>query len=181
MCRRHFSLQLRILQRGELEDDETDQPEAELEKANGILGAYNMTAKKVLGCKAKKVKPWISKESWDLIEQREAIKLKLDGTNSKRLKEKRRVQYKAKDREVKKQIRRDKRNWTEGIAKEAEEAVNMQHMKTLYNLTKTIHNDRPRQSTVVNDRNGNAQTSDEYRRKRWREHFMEILNREEPA
>ena len=110
-----------ILQREELEDDETDQPEAELEKANDILEkAYNMTAKKVLGHKTKKVKPWINKESWDLIEQRKAMKLKLDGTNSERLKEKRRVEYKAKDREEKGQIRMDKRNWTEGIAKAAE-------------------------------------------------------------
>ena len=54
-------------------------------------------------------------------------------------------------------------------------------MKTLYNLTKTICNDKPRQSTVVNDRNGNALTSDEDREKRWREHFMEILNSEQPA
>ena len=73
-CRRHFPLELRnrieILQREEPEDDETDQPEAELEKANSILEkAYHMTAKKVLGYKTKKVKPWISKESWDLIEQ----------------------------------------------------------------------------------------------------------------
>ena len=38
-----------ITQREELEDGETDQPEAELKKANGILEkAYNMTAKKVL-------------------------------------------------------------------------------------------------------------------------------------
>ena len=89
------------MQREELEDDETDQPRAELEKTNGILEkAYNMTAKKVLGCKTKKVKPWISKESWDLIDQRKAISLKRDGTNSERMKEKRRVEYKAKDREV---------------------------------------------------------------------------------
>ena len=122
------------MQREEPEDGETDQPEAELEKANGILEkAYNMTAKKVLEYKTKNVKPWISKEPWDLIEQRKAIKaikLKLDGTNSERLKEKRRVEYKAKDREVKRQIRRNKRNWSEGIAKEAEEAANRQHMKT---------------------------------------------------
>ena len=137
--------------------------------------------RKVVGYRTKKVKPWISHESWDLIEQRKAIKIKLDGTNSERLKEKRRVEYKAKDREVKRQIRRDKRNWSEGIAKEAEEAANMQHMKTLYSLTITICNDKPRQSTVVNDTNGNALTSNEDRRKRWREHFMEILNREEPA
>ena len=94
-CRRQFRLELRnrfeILQREEPEDDQTDQPKAELEKANGILEkVYNMTAEKVLGYKTKKVKPWISKESWDLIEQRKAIKLKLDGTSSERLKEKRR-------------------------------------------------------------------------------------------
>ena len=51
--RRQFRLELRnrfeITQREELEDGETDQPEAELKKANGILEkAYNMTAKKVL-------------------------------------------------------------------------------------------------------------------------------------
>ena len=90
-----------------------------------------MTAKKVLGYKTRKVKPWISKESWDLIEQRKEIKLKLYGTNSERLNEKRRIEYNAKDREVKRQIRRDKRNWSEGIAREEEEAANMQHMKTL--------------------------------------------------
>ena len=63
-----------------------------------------------IGYKTKKVKPWISKESWSLIEQRKDIKLKLHGTNSERLKEKRRVEYKAKEREVKRQIRRNKRN-----------------------------------------------------------------------
>ena len=57
----------------------------------------------------------------------------------------------------------------------------MKHMKTLYNLTKTICNDKPRQRTVVNERNGNALTSDKDRRKHWREHFMEILNRGELA
>jgi len=93
-CRRQFRLELRnrfeILQREELEDDETNQPRAELEKANGILEkAYNMTANKVIGYKTKKVKPCISKGSWDLIEQRKLISLKRDGTNSERLKEKR--------------------------------------------------------------------------------------------
>ena len=42
-------------------------------------------------------------------------------------------------------------------------------------------NEKPRQSIAINDRNGNALTSDEGRRKQWREHFVGILNREEPA
>ena len=52
-CRRQFRLELRnrfeILQREEQENDEIDQPEAVLEKANDILEkTYNMTAKKIL-------------------------------------------------------------------------------------------------------------------------------------
>jgi len=104
-----------------------------------------MAARKSLGYKKNKVKPWISRESWELIKQRKAIKLRLDGTNSERLKEKRGAEYKAKDREVKRHVPRDKRNWTDGIAKEAEEAANSQHMRTLNNLTKT---ERCTQSTT---------------------------------
>ena len=86
----------------------------------------------------------------------QAIKLKVDGTNSERLYEKRRAEYKAKYREVKRQIRRDKRNWTDWIAKEAEEAANKQQMMTLYNLTQTLCNEKPRQSTAVNNREETA-------------------------
>ena len=91
----------------------------------------------------------------------QAIKLKLDGTNSERLYEKRRAEYNATYREVKRQIRRDKRNWTDWIAKEAEEAANKQQMMTLYNLTKTLCNEKPRQSTAVNNREETADPVDE--------------------
>ena len=70
----------------------------------------------------------------------------------------RKTEYKAKDREVKRQIAigRGKRNWTDRIAEEAEEAANKQYTNFLYNVVKTICNEKPRQSTNVNDRNGNA-------------------------
>ena len=71
--------------------------DVQLQKKNIILEkTYNMAAEKVLGYKKKKVKPWISRESWDLIEQKKAIKLKLDGTTTERLKEKRRADHKPK-------------------------------------------------------------------------------------
>ena len=53
-----------------------------------------------------------------------------------------------KDREVKRQVRVDTRKWTEEIAKEAENAAEQQHMKTLYTLTKVLSNERPRQSAA---------------------------------
>ena len=43
----------------------------------------------------------------------------------------------------------DKTKWTEEIAKEAENAAEQQHMKTLYTLTKVLSNERLRQSAAV--------------------------------
>lgn len=64
------------------------------------------------------------------------------------------MKYRQKDREIKRQIRVDKRRWTQEIAKEAENAAKQQHMKTLYTLTKVLSNERPRHSAAVMDKNG---------------------------
>ena len=48
----------------------------------------------------------------------------------------------------------DKRQWTDDIANEAENASWQQHMKTLYSLTKVLSNERPRQSAEVKNKNG---------------------------
>jgi len=48
-------------------------------------------------------------------------------------------------------------------------------------LTKTLCNEKPKQSTAVYYRNGNALNSNEDRRKRWIKYFTRILNIEGPA
>ena len=53
---------------------------------------------------------------------------------------------------MKRSIKVDKRKWIDNITGEAEKAARNQHMKTLYGLTKTLCNERPRQSTVVLDK-----------------------------
>ena len=93
--------------------------------------AYVKTAEEVLGYKKKKNKPWFSQEAWTLVDQRKAIKQKLIGARSERLKQRWQDEYRQKDREVKRQVWGDKRRWTEEIAKEAENAANQQHM-TVY-------------------------------------------------
>ena len=70
----------------------------------------------------------------------------------------------------------DKRKWTEEIAKEAENAAEQQHMKTLYTLTKVLSNERPRQSAV--HKTGKILNDKESKLRRWLEHFSEVLNRE---
>ncbi|GFS24597.1 hypothetical protein ElyMa_007007200 [Elysia marginata] len=126
-------------------------------------------------------KPWISQESWTRIHERKEIHKKLIGTKSERLKQRHRGDYKQKDKDVKKQLKQDKKNWLEAKAKEAEEAARNQRSKTLYSIVKTLTNERPRQSAAIKGKENNIITNSEGSRKRWKEHFNEILNRNEPV
>ena len=54
------------------------------------------------------------------LDQRKAIKQKLIGARSERQKKRWQDEYRQKDRELKRQVRVDKRRWTEEIAEEAE-------------------------------------------------------------
>ena len=71
-----------------------------------------------------------------------------------------------------------KRKWTKEIAKEAENAAEQLHMKTLYTLTKVLSNERPRQSAAVMDKTGKILNDKESKLRRWLEHFSEVLNGE---
>ena len=122
-----------------------------------------------------------SQEAWILVDQRKAIKKKLISARSERLKQRWQDEYRQKDREVERQVRVDKRRWTEEIAKEAENAANQRHMKTLYTLTKVLSNERPRQSAAVINKTGKILNDRESEIRQWLEHFSEVLNRENPS
>ena len=138
------------------------------------------TADEVSGRPRKKRKPWITEESWALVDQREEIN-KILSTRSERIKKRLRTEYKEKSKEVKRSIRSDKRKWMDGIASEAEDAARKQHMRTLYGLTKVLCNERSKNSTTILDKSGNLVSGKKEMQARWTEHFREVLNREEPT
>ena len=158
-----------------MEDEEVERDFRVMEKA------YIEVAEAVLGRPRRRRKPWISEESWSLVEQRNSINKAILGTRSERLKKRLKENYADKNKEVKRRIKADKRKWMENIASEAEDAARKQHMKTLYGLTKILCNERPRQSTAVLDKNGNLINGRDAIKSRWTEHFKEVLNREEPT
>lgn len=67
-----------------------------------FLEVYIEATKKILGKSKRQSKPWIRKK----INERKEAKLKMENTRSLRLKENRKEQYKAKDKEVKRVQRR---------------------------------------------------------------------------
>ena len=170
-----FSLKLRkkydILQ----DYDETDDEEVE-KQWQDFEDAYKETGKEVPGDKKKGQKPWISKESWELVEERKRLKNNIEQTKSDRIKQNHMDKYRCKDKEVKKSMRQDKRKWVDHLAMEEEEAAYNGRMKEVYDVTKTLSNDKRKTTNAVKDKCGNLITEGLARRERWTEHFEEILN-----
>ena len=59
---------------------------------------------------------------------------------------------------------------------DAQHAVDVGKMKTLYRITKTICNDGTQENTAINDKGGKTITDDSSKLARWKEHFKEIFN-----
>ena len=83
-----------------------------------------------------------------------------------------------KDKLVKRSLRRE---WANDTAKEAENAANVGNMNGVYNATRKLCNNRPKNITMVRDKEGRLLTKDDEIRKRWRDHFTEVLNRPAPT
>jgi len=143
--------------------------------------SFQKTAEEVLGRKEKSHKPWISHNLWATIDDRKKLKQKIEVTKSERIKDQLRKDYKEKDKETKRSIRRDKRKWIADLIREAEEAANKGQMKIIYDVTKIVCNCKSRLSQAVGDKSGQLLTSEDAKRERWRQHFEETLNRNKPS
>ena len=145
-----------------------------------IKDTYCETAKDVLGYRTRKNKSWISPESWKGVEERKQLKQKLVGTRSERLKARLQQEYRKKDLEVKKSLRKDKREWANNIAQEAEDTAKCGQMKGVYDATRRLCSEPPKKIDMVRNNEGILLTKEEEVQQRWKEHFVELLNRANP-
>ena len=140
------------------------------EKWQQFKDAYKETAKSVLGYKKRLQNTWISKESLDLVEERKKLKSNIEQAKSSRIKENFKEEYRTKDKGVRKGVRKDKRKWADELASEAERPAGNGRMNELYQITKTLCNEKPKTCNTVKDKDGNLLTNYSVRRKRWQEH-----------
>ena len=164
------------------QEDETQTTEQDVieREWNKIKTAYNESAKEILGYRKRKNQEWISPNSWKEIEERKKLKNKIDSTRSERIKDRLREQYRTKDKEIKKSLRRDKRSWVNSIAQEAESAASQGQMKGVYDATRKLCNEGPRKVGTIKNKEGKVITKEDDIKERWREHFTEVLNRPNP-
>ena len=87
----------------------------------------------------------------------------MENAKSMRIQNQLRAKYKIKDKQVKKNLKEDRRKWLSDQMDDAQKAKDMGNMKTLYEITKSICNDKPRNSTAINDKEGRTITEDSAR------------------
>ena len=112
-----------------------------------------------------------------MIEERRKKKERIDQAQTRNQTSKAIKEYSEANKSVKKACKKDKREWIEDIAAEAEEAANKQNMKELYNLTRTLSGKGLQQSKPARNKDGEKLSKTEDQLKRWKEHFEELFNR----
>ena len=142
--------------------------------------AYVKAAEEVIGYKKGKNKPWISSNTWKLIDERKNIKTKMDSTHSERIKSRMKGDYREKDKEVKRSVREDKRRWMAEKAERAQSAAENGRQKELYSIVRQLTGQNTRPAAAVKSKNGELLKNKKDRLMRWKEHFQEVLNREAP-
>nr|KAG5690470.1 hypothetical protein BaRGS_016470 [Batillaria attramentaria] len=124
--------------------------------------------------------PWQEEDPTQKLEVRKKKKTALNTSRTRRAKAKAQKEYTAADREVKRSTRKDKRDYIDNLANQAEEAAGQGNLKNLNQVTKKLAGKFQQTDKPVKDKNGHPLTTTEEQLKRWAEHFRELLNRPIP-
>ena len=82
---------------------------------------------------------------------------------------------------MKRNVRRDKRNFIESLACEAEEAAENGEFSTVYKITKQLCSNNTNHTMPVKDKQGKVMTTEKEQAVRRKQHFQEVLNRTDQA
>ena len=146
----------------------------------GIKQAIISTCDDVLGRPPIKRRPWISDNTWQMVEERKKAKQNVNQAKTRQQKQTAAATYTIKANEVKKRLRADKRHYVNTIAEQAEEAAGKGDLKTLYATTRLLSGRHTNSNRPVRDKEGKLLTSIEEQLQRWCEHFKDVLNRPPP-
>uniref|UniRef100_A0A8D8XXM4 Craniofacial development protein 2 n=1 Tax=Cacopsylla melanoneura TaxID=428564 RepID=A0A8D8XXM4_9HEMI len=149
-------------------------------KWNKTKDTFNKTCEDVLGTTRKQKEPWVSDNTWKLIEERNKLGQRrlqtLDVTEERSI----RAEYYRKHKEVKRSFRKDRRDWAENLAKEAEQAAEQSDIRKLYSITKTLANKKSFIKKPVKNKDNQNVVVTEDQLQIWAEYFKELLNRDMP-
>ena len=145
-----------------------------------MKNTWRKTCEETLRRKTKQHKAYVSTDTLKKIEARKKEKDVLNRSRTRAQKAKALVRYSKANREVKQSIRKDRRNFVDDLARQAEEAAGKGDLKEVYSITRTLAGVRKTTDRPVRAESGEVLTDQEDQRKRWAEHFRKLLNRPPP-
>ena len=104
----------------------------------------------------------------------------LNNSRTRAAKARTQEEYTAVDREVKRSIRKDKRDYIDDLARQADIDARQGNLRDLYMVTKKLTGKFQQTDKPVKDKNGNPLKTTKEQLKRWAEHFRELQNRPTP-
>ena len=91
------------------------------------------------------------------------------------------AKYSEANKEVKRSIRKYRRNFVDSLANQAKEAAGKGDMKELYSITRALVGSKNIPDRPVRAKSGELLTHQEKQRKRWADHFRKLMNRPTPS
>ena len=155
-----------------IDDNETD-IETQWEHCKKL---WHDTCEEVLGKKKTQHKDWISADTIHKLETRRERKTVLNNSRTRAAKVGAQEEYTAVEREVKRSTKKDKRDYIDDLARQAETEAGQGNLRDLYLVTKKLTGKFQQTDKPVMDKNGNPLTTTNEQLKRWAEHFRELLN-----
>ncbi|XP_065261983.1 uncharacterized protein LOC135879876 [Emys orbicularis] len=163
-----------------LQDRSEEEEDSVSNRWQKVRETLRSACQEVLGIKKYQQKEWITAETLTKIEDRKKKKAVVNNSRTRAAKAKAQKEYAEAHRVVKKNIRKDKRDYVDGLAAEAEQAAYNGNMKQLYDITKRLSGKFSKPERPVKDKQGKSITEIEQQMNRWAEHFEELLNRTAP-
>ena len=138
------------------------------------------TCQEVLGTKKRIHKEWITSQTVKEIEARKQKKAAVNNSRTRTGKARARDEYAEANKQVRKSIKADKRNYVDKLASEAERAAHQGNMRELYTTVKKLSGKFNKPERPVKGKDGRIIKDEEGQKERWREYFEELLNRPAP-
>ena len=132
--------------------------------------AWHDTCEEALGKKKTQHKEWISADIIHKLETRREGKTVLNNNRTRAAKAKAQEEYAAVDREVKRSIKKDKRDYIDDLARPAETTTGQGNLRDLYLVTKKLTGKFQQTDKPVKEKNGNLLKTTKEQLKRWAEH-----------
>ena len=158
-----------------MEEDETVDSSWKVVKESFVTAC-----KEVLGPKKYHHKDWISAETLNKIRARKVKKAAVNSSRTRAERSKAQKEYSKAHKNTKRSIKADKRKYIDGLTEAAEQAARAGNMRGLYDTTKKMARKFGNPERPVKDKSGRQIVGEEQQRKRWVEHFEELLNRPPP-